>query len=158
MAENLLQELTREGADTPTSSLAFVANDREEDQELAKKVMRDIGGAMGGVNKWRSAAKDDYRYYYGHQWPDIDRMRMEQLRRPALVFNEISGKIDAISGMERMNRSEVRFVSRPLDSDVAHDAAGDLATESVATVEDLCNGEMEDSQAIKDALIAGLGC
>jgi len=157
MAENLLQELTREGADTPTSSLAFVANDREEDQELAKKVMRDIGGAMGGVNKWRSAAKDDYRYYYGHQWPDIDRMRMEQLRRPALTFNEISGKIDAISGIERMNRADIRFVSRPLDSDVAHDAAGDLATESVATVEDLCNGEMEDSAVVKDALISGLG-
>jgi len=157
MAEDLLRELTSEGQDTPSSTLAFVANDTEENQELSKKVMRDIGGAMPGVNKWRGFARDDYRFYFGHQWPDTDRLRMEQLRRPALVFNEISGKIDAISGIERMNRAEVRFVSRPLDSDIAHDAAGDLATESVATVEDLCNGEMEDSQAIKDALIAGLG-
>jgi hypothetical protein len=157
MADDLLQELTSAGADTPTSQLAFVANDDPEQQELAKKVMRDVTGAMGGVNKWRAAAREDYRYYYGHQWPDLDKMKMEQLRRPALTFNEIGNKVDAISGMERLNRSDVRFVSRPLDSDVMHDAAGDLATESVATVEDNCDGEMEDSAAIKDALICGLG-
>jgi hypothetical protein len=157
MADDLLHELTGEGADTPTSQLAFVANEDPEKQELARKIMRDVTGAMGGVNKWRSCAREDYKYYYGHQWPDLDKMRMEQLRRPALTFNEISSKIDAISGMERLNRSDVRFQSRALDSDVAHDAAGDLATESVATVEDQCDGEMEDSAAIKDALIAGLG-
>jgi hypothetical protein len=157
MADDLLHELTDPGRDTPTSALAFVANDDPEKQELSRKVMRDIQGAMGGVNKWRSCAREDYRYYYGHQWPDLDKMRMEQLRRPALTFNEIGNKVDAISGMERLNRSDVRFVSRPLDSDVMHDAAGDLATESVATVEDMCDGEMEDSQAIKDALISGLG-
>lgn len=157
MAEDLLRELTSVGGDTPTSQLAFVANDDPEKQELARKVMRDVQGAMGGVNKWRAAARDDYRYYYGHQWPDLDRMKMEQLRRPALTFNEISSKIDAISGIERLNRSDVRFVSRAIDSDIMHDAGGDLATESVATVEDQCDGEMEDSQAIKDAMIAGLG-
>jgi hypothetical protein len=157
LAEDLLRELTSIGQDTPSSTLAFIANDDPEKQELAKKVMRDVAGAMGGVNKWRSCAREDLRYYYGHQWPDIDKMRMEQLRRPALTFNEIGNKIDAISGIERLNRSEVRFVSRALDSDVAHDAAGDLATEAVATVEDMCDGEMEDSRAIKDALITGLG-
>src|SRR5262245_38833147 len=157
MADDLLRELTSVGADSPTSQLAFVANDDPEKQELAKKVMRDIQSSMGGVNKWRAAAREDYRYYFGHQWPDLDKMRMESLRRPALTFNEIGDKVDAISGMERLNRAEVRFISRSLDSDVAHDAAGDLATESVATVEDMCDGEMEDSEAIKDAIISGLG-
>ena len=155
--DNILGELTSIGADSPTSTLAFVANDDPEKQELSRKVMRDVAGAMGGVNKWRACAREDYRYYYGHQWPDMDKMRMEGLRRPALTFNEIGNKVDAISGMERLNRSDVRFVSRPLDSDVAHDAAGDLATESCATVEDMCDGEMEDSAVIKDALIAGMG-
>jgi len=157
MADDLLRELTSVGADSPTSQLAFVANDDPEMQELAKKVMRDIQSSMSGVNKWRGAAREDYRYYFGHQWPDLDKMRMEQLRRPALTFNEIGDKVDAISGMERLNRAEVRFISRALDSDVAHDAAGDLATEAVATVEDMCDGEMEDSEAIKDAIISGLG-
>jgi hypothetical protein len=157
MAEDLLRELTNAGADTPTSALSFVANEDPEKQQLSRKVMRDVHGAMGGVNKWRGYAREDYRYYYGHQWPEMDKMRMENLRRPALTFNEIGNKVDAISGMERLNRSDVRFVSRPFDSDIMHDAAGELATESCSTVEDMCEGEMEDSQAIKDALICGLG-
>jgi len=158
MADDLLHELSTVGADMPSAQLSFVAHhDDPEKQELAQKVMRDVTGAMSGVNKWRAAAREDERYYFGHQWPDMDKMRLEQLRRPALTFNEIGNKVDAISGMERLNRSDVRFVSRPLDSDVAHDAAGDLATESVATVEDMCDGEMEDSAAVKDALISGLG-
>jgi hypothetical protein len=157
MAEDLLRELTAEGQDTPTSQLSFVANQDPEDEKLAKKVMRDVQGSMGTVNKWRSAAREDDRYYFGWQWPDLDKMRMEQQRRPALTFNEIGPKIDAISGIERLNRAEVRFQSRPLDSDVAHDAAGDLATESVALVEDNSDGEKEDSEAIKDALKAGMG-
>lgn len=156
--EDILRELTTIGADTPTSQLAFIANEDPEMQELSRKVMRDITQAMGGVNSWRASARDDYRFYYGHQWPDLDRLRMEQLRRPALTYNEIGNKVDAISGIERLNRSDVRFVSRPNDSQTIQDAAGDLATESCATVEDMCDGEMEDSEAIKDALIAGLGC
>ena len=157
MADDLLRELLSEGRDTAGSALAFVANQDPEKEKLAKKVMRDITNAMGGVNKWRGCAREDERYYFGWQWPDIDKMRMETQRRPALTFNEIGPKIDAISGIERMNRTEVRFQSRPLDSDVAHDAAGDLATESVATVEDCCDGEMEDSAAIKDATNCGMG-
>lgn len=158
MAENdLMRELTDVGSDTPSSSFSFTANDDPEKQELATKVMRNIAGAMGGVNKWRQGAKEDYRYYYGHQWPDLDRMRMEQLRRPALVFNEIGDKVDAISGIERLNRSEVRFVTRAIDSDVMHDAAGDLATAGVSEVEDGCNGEIEDSRCIKDVIVSGMG-
>jgi hypothetical protein len=157
VAEDLLRELTVGAQDTPSSTLAFVANDDPEKQALARRVMRHIQGAMGGVNKWRGAAREDYRYYYGHQWPDLDRMKMEQLRRPALTFNEIGNKVDAISGIERLNRSDVRIVSRPFDSDIMHDVAGELATEACATVEDMCDGEMEDSQVIKDALICGLG-
>lgn len=157
MAEDIMRDFLSEARDTPTSQLSFVGNQDPEDEKLAKQVMRDVQGAMGTVNRWRGAAREDDRYYFGHQWPDLDRMRMEAQRRPALTFNEIGPKIDAISGIERLNRAEVRFQSRPLDSDVAHDAAGDLATESVATVEDNCDGEKEDSEAIKDALKTGMG-
>ena len=92
--------------------------------------MRDVTASATGVNTFNNCAKEDSRYYHGHQWPDLDRMRMEQLRRPALVFNEIGDKIDAISGLERLNRQDVHAVSRTIDSDMLHDASGDLASES----------------------------
>lgn len=119
--------------------------------------MRDMASSGAGVNTFRNSAKEDSRYYHGHQWPDLDRMRMEQLRRPALVFNEIGDKIDAISGLERLNRQDVHAVSRQIDSDIIHDAAGDLASEAVATAMDMCDGEMEDSRIFKDTAVVGMG-
>lgn len=132
-------------------------NDDPEKQKLAEKVMRDVASAGTGVNTFNNNASEDSRYYHGHQWPDLDRMRMEQLRRPALVFDEIGGKIDAISGLERLNRQDVHAVSRAIDSDIIHDAAGDLASESVACVMDTCNGELETSRVVKDCAIVGMG-
>jgi hypothetical protein len=155
--EDLMRSLLGEGADTPSSALAFVANDNPEDEKIAKDVMRNTSGAMGIVNKWRQEAKEATRYYNGDQWPDLDRMRMEQLRRPALVFNEIQCKVDAVSGIERMNRSEARFVSRSVDSDITHDAEGDLASDAVSAAQDMCDGEKEDSRAILDCVISGMG-
>jgi len=75
--EDLMRTLLGEGADTPSSALAFVANDNPEDEKIAKDVMRNTSGAMGIVNKWRQEAKEATRYYNGDQWPDLDRMRME---------------------------------------------------------------------------------
>ena len=160
MAGNdLMRSLTDQGQDTPSSKLsfAFTANEDPDKQKIAEQVMKDMASAGAGVNTFRNSAKEDSRYYHGHQWPDLDRMRMEELRRPALVFNEIGGKIDAISGLERLNRQDVHAVSRQIDSDIIHDAAGDLASESVATVLDMSDGELEDSRAIKDMSITGMG-
>jgi hypothetical protein len=119
--------------------------------------MRDVGASATGVTTFNNCAMEDSRYYHGHQWPDLDKMRMEQLRRPALVFNEIGDKIDAISGLERLNRQDVHAVSRAVDSDMLHDAAGDLASETVGCVLDMCDGELEDSRAIKDCAVTGMG-
>ena len=160
MAGNdLMRSLTDQGQDTPSSKLsfAFTANEDPDKQKIAEQVMKDMASAGSGVNTFRNSAKEDSRYYHGHQWPDLDRMRMEQLRRPALVFNEIGDKIDAISGLERLNRQDVHAVSRQVDSDIIHDAAGDLASESVATAMDMCDGEMEDSDVFKDTAVVGMG-
>lgn len=157
MAEDLLQSLRGQGQDTPSSSLAFAVNDTEEKQKLGEKIMRDFTASAARVNAFRNAANEDDRYYHGHQWADLDKMKMEELRRPALVFNEIGNKIQAISGLERLNRQDVHAVSRQLDSDMLHDAAGDLASESVACVLDTCDGELETSRIVQDCAITGMG-
>lgn len=129
----------------------------DEDADRAFKVQRDIDGASGVVETWRQQASEDTRYYVGNQWSDIDRMRLEQQKRPALVFNEIGDKIDALSGLERINRADVRFVSRSPTADVIHDAAGDLASDAVGSSMDLCDGEKETSRIAKDVAITGMG-
>ena len=57
----------------------------DSDTDRAIKIQRDIEGAAGYVDTWRQQASEDDRYYCGSQWSDIDRMKLEQQKRPALV-------------------------------------------------------------------------
>jgi hypothetical protein len=140
-----------------TASEPMFLNDSPEKEKLARQVMRDIEGSEGTYRSWENTAREDDRYYLGHQWDDVDRMRMEQLKRPALTFNEIKPVINSVSGLERLNRVDVRFVSRALDSPLQLDLAGDLASESLLAADDLCNASEEDSDLAKRAAITGMG-
>lgn len=157
MAEDLFSGLGAQDANRPSAMAPKVTEQSGEDSDLGDKVMRDITDAGVGVATWKAQAEKDQSYYNGDQWDDLDRMRMEQLKRPALVFNEIGDKIDAISGMERLNRPAVRFVSRNPNADLVHDAEGDLATDSVDSCLDNCDGEKENSRTAKDVSIVGMG-
>jgi hypothetical protein len=128
-----------------------------KDDDLGRRVMKDKSDDTSMVMAWRGLAKPDFAYYHAHQWNDVDRLRMEQLKRPALVFNRLKATVNAISGLERLNRMSVRFVSRALDSPMEEDLAGDLATEARETVLELCSGEQARSRAILDTIIGGMG-
>ena len=140
-----------------TGAEAVMLNDSPEDDELAQKVMRDVAGSEGCFQAYEGPAAEDHRFYNSHQWDDVDRLRMDALKRPAITFNEIKPTIDAVSGLERMNRTDCRFVSRALDSNELYDAAGDLASESVSTADDLCAAQEEESQVALDTAIGGMG-
>lgn len=159
MAENTDIYARVFGANTQDNQVdaAVVLNDSAEAEERAAKVMRNIASGEAAFNAFIGQAREDNRYYHSHQWDDVDRMRMEQQKRPAIVFNEIQPAVDAVSGLERLNRSDVRFVSRALDSNELIDQAGDLASEAVSTVDDMCSGSEELSRVAKDALITGMG-
>lgn len=132
-------------------------NDDPEMDELAQKVEKDVADSEDSYQAWEGPAKEDSRYYDSHQWDDIDRMRMEQLKRPALVFNDIKPIVDAVSGLERLNRQDVRVVSRALDSNEIYDEAGDLASEALSCADDLCSASEEDSEIAKRCSITGMG-
>lgn len=140
----------------PTAAIPTMLNDSAEKEELGAEVMKKIEDSEGRFRSWEGPARDDMRNYLGHQWDDVDRMRMEQLKRPALTFNEIKPVINAVSGLERLNRTDINFKTRALDSPMQLDMAGDLATESVIASDDMCNAAEEDSDLSKEATITGM--
>lgn len=133
------------------------ADQSEADRKLVTRVEREIALALPRVMGFRGEASISEKDYDGHQWDELDRMRLEQLRRPTVVFNEVKPTINAISGIERLNRPDIRFVSRPLDSSLEEDAAGDLLTQAYSSVIDLCDGDAEASRAVRDMSITGMG-
>ena len=140
-----------------STPLEAFLNDDEDDSAIALRVRKTVSEAMGAVRAQRAEMREADRQYHGHQWEDYDKMVMQQSRRPALTFNEIKKFVNAICGLERLNRTDVHFVSRPLDSDPMLDAAGDLASEAVGTVDELCDAAYERSMAVLDCAIGGLG-
>jgi len=158
-ATDLHARVFGDGAPDPfmTAANTVALNDTPEKEELGQRVMKDVEGSEGAFDGWQGLAKDDSRFYDGHQWDDIDRMRMEELKRPALVFNDIKPIVDAVSGLERLNRQDVRVVSRALDSSDLYDEAGDLCTEALSTADDLCAAPEEDSEIAKRMAITGMG-
>lgn len=139
-----------------TAADARPLNDTPEKEKIAAQVMRDVEQSEGSFRAWDGPASEEDRFYQGHQWDDIDRMRMEQLKRPALNFNEIKPAVNSVSGLERLNRVDVRFVTRAMDSPIEVDLAGDLATEAVAAADDLCHAAEEDSDLAKECSIKGM--
>lgn len=154
MPDQLFDSIAGTNQERYDSRSAFVEN---EDDDLSEQIRRDLNNAAPKVESWKTQGRKARRYYNDHQWDDIDRMRLEQSKRPAIQFNEIKPTIDAVSGLERLNRQDIRFVSRKLDSSDEEDAEGDLATEAVSTVDDISHGDKERSRAIKDMGIGGMG-
>jgi hypothetical protein len=144
-------------SDRDTDERTLFVDQSDEMEELALKIHRDISDAAGMVNAYREEAEVAFKFYNGDQWEELDRLKMEQLKRPAVVFNRIKPTLDAISGLERLNRMDVRVVTRALDSKLQNDMTGDLATESRVAAIELCNGDDERSRAALDMAIGGMG-
>src|SRR5215472_7226875 len=143
--------------DRDTNERLLFVDQSDDNEELALKIHRDMADATGMVTSFREEADVAFKFYNGDQWEELDRLKMEQLRRPAVVFNRIKPTLDAISGLERLNRVDVCYVSRPLDSQILKDLAGDLATESRSAAIEICNGDDERSRAALDMAICGMG-
>ena len=106
---------------------------------------------------WRSAAREDFGFYAGAQWSSEDMDYLRENDRPCVTFNRVAPTIDSVTGTERSNRQETRFLPRTTsdtDNDGPH---SEMWTEAARWVRDECDAEDEESDAFEDALICGLG-
>src|SRR5258706_2965387 len=131
----------------------------EKEDEHVVMVRKAKGAAKEFLENQKKHSNEARNYYDLDQWSDADKRKMQTgvFERPVLTFDMTRPVIDAISGIERLNRQDIRAVSRAVDSPIEEDAAGDLATVAVSTVLDISFGETERSRAIKDATIGGVG-
>src|SRR5688572_22733129 len=147
-----------------TENQGFGSNGRAEEKTIstnatarARRATLAVEESETVFRRWCAVADECQRFYDGHQWEDFDKRVMEQSKRPALTFNEVKKVIRGVCGLERLNRTDVRFITRPLDSSLEEDTTGDLATEACSMVDQNCNAGFEFSLAVKDFAIRGMG-
>lgn len=126
------------------------------DNELMKVAVNHYRVAVRHQQKWKRDAKKAYRFYSGDQLNDDDKHKLEQEKRPIVTFNMVAPNVDAVVGMQRANRTELRYA--------AHDGAAqneqffaDWANNLLKKCDESCSAEMETSEAFRDCVISGMG-
>lgn len=103
--------------------------------------------------EWREQAQLEYDFIAGRQWDEDDKAAMEESGKVPVVFNLSAPTIDAVSGAEIQNRQQIQYYPR----EVGDTGVADALTQGAEYVSDECNGDQEDSEAFRDALICGMG-
>lgn len=121
--------------------------------DLHKKIVKDIKDAWLHFSDWRTQAKEDYEFYAGEQWSLDDKSKLDEEGRPHVTFNRVARTVNAVSGLEIQNRQEIRYHGR----EVSDGGKSELFTSTVKWVREGCDAEDEESEAFTDLLICGQG-
>lgn len=104
-------------------------------------------------DKWRKDAIEDFQFLAGEQWTEKEKQLLKEQLRPAITFNRTHPIINSISGMEIVNRQEVKYFPRE-----AGDAKpNEILTEGAKWFRDQADADDEDSDAFLDAAVCGMG-
>jgi len=125
----------------------------ESDEEVLKLVKTCKRESDKHLAAWMKEAKDAYDLVAGHQWSEEDRAVLEEMNRPAVVFNRVGPVIDSVCGTEVNNRQQVQFIPRQAGGS----GVNELLTGAAQWVRDNCDAEDEESDAFFDVCVCGLG-
>lgn len=125
----------------------------ESDERILKEIRENIKKSKDYLNDWYVEARLAFDYFAGNQWTEEDRQKLNDERRPAIVFNRIPRVINAIAGLQIENRQELIYTPRTQGAAMA----SEILTGAADFVRDNCDAEDEETQAFKDSLQCGMG-
>lgn len=145
---------SEEGSDDGTELDGVLGSaDNDEDDRILKEIKDNVKKSKDHLTNWFNEAREAYDYFAGRQWTEEDTQKLDSEGRPHIVFNRIPRVINAITGLEVENRTEVVYTPRQTGDAMA----SDILTGAAQYVRDNCDAEDEESQAFKDCLICGIG-
>lgn len=103
--------------------------------------------------EFREQGKESEDYYYGDTWKETEKTKLNADKRAPSTVNEIEPKIDVLSGYQRQNRYDIRFL--PIeDGDVA---IADVLNILWKHVSEQNQYDHKESRVFDDCAITGLG-
>ena len=125
------------------------------DEELVARAQADFKASREHFAEWRDDAREAFDFVAGKQWSEDDLAAMKEQLRPSVTFNRSEVFISAVTGLEALNRNEVKYLPRaigPINNAKAQtwSAAADYVNED-------SHAEFHHSHAFRDMVICGLG-
>lgn len=127
----------------------------QNDPQFIRDVLSRYQKARDAQNDWRKEAKAAYNWRAGHQWDDEVLAKLTARKQPAVTFNRIDVFISAITGLETLNRQEVRIIPRKTGPEAQYQA--DLWTAAIEYVNDDNFAEHHHAHAFSDLVTCGIG-
>ena len=125
------------------------------DDDLIERIKKHYALSQDLTSEWREEAIKLYDMVAGHQWEEVDKLRMDEEMRPAVTFNLMAKYLDAVSGLQTANRQEITYYPRQVRED---SGVNELLGGAVKWSRDQCDAEVEETDAFLDTTICGVGC
>lgn len=119
--------------------------------EALTAAVRRFEESEDATTEARAAAERDRDYYDEKQWTAAEKAALEKRGQPAVTFNRVKRKINALTGIEKQTRKDPRaFPRNPSDDDSAQ-----AATDAIRYVCEDSRWDDKRSEAAKELAIEG---
>ncbi len=139
--------------DTVPKELFKVPDDTEAQDKSVKRVKAlFLEGRKIEQDSFKIAEKAE-EYYEGKQWKDEHKSDLEAKDRAAITVNEIEGKLDLLSGVQRQGRLDIRF----FPTENGDNRVADILTIITKHVMNRTRFDVHESSVYEDQTITGRG-
>ena len=129
------------------------AQSKEEDKQIVSDLLDHYRAAKEVEQDSYEKAEEADEFYSGEQWEEETKATLTSLNRAALTINDIQKNIDELSGYERQQRTDLRYL--PMEG--GDQRVADLLNIVTKQICEQCYFERETSKAFMDAAITGRG-
>jgi len=139
----------------PDGGIAEKHEANSEEQSIVEKVRMFWNEARIRQADARYEMALDEDFYDGLQWSREDELILRERGQSPLVINEIKPTVDWILGTEK--RTKIDYKVLPRKNIREHIIAAAAKSQLLKYVQDVSYGQIENSDAFKECVVAGLG-
>lgn len=129
------------------------AKKKEEDERILSDVRELFKAGRDLERDSIKKAEESEKFYSGEHWDATEKSRLEALSRAAVTINKIEKNVDQICGMQRQERTDIRYVPQ----EGGDQKVADLLNITTKHILSRCFFPREESAAFEDSVISGRG-
>ena len=126
---------------------------QEPDEELLQRKVTQFENAYAQERDSIERGQESVRFREGDQWTDEAIQKLASEDRACLTINHVAPMIEALSGIYRRNRTDLR--AYPTENSDA--AIADVLTYALKNILSNTNADAEETEAFEDATTTGRG-
>ena len=126
---------------------------RKSDEDTIKECRVLFKVARDYESEFRRDAEESHEFYKGNQWSAAQKNQLEKKQRAAITINEIEPKIDVMSGTQRQNRTDIKYL--PVDG--GDQFGADVLNQISKNIAERSDFDHHETLVFEDGLNGGRG-